>query len=135
MSDNVVYINSNLSRIISGIIKEYFNKTKCQMGQTVNLNEILNQIYSINGVSNVRTVCIKNGMDPNQARIIDGLSMASWSNAMIITEDGYPIDMDVSNISRKLEPFQFPSLNNEDELDSRIKVIKKQLANINTIKF
>lgn len=105
MSDNIVYVNSNLSRIIAGIIKEYFNKTKCQMGQTVNLNDILNQIYSINGVSNVRTVCLRSGMDPNQARIIDGLSMASWSNAMIITEDGYPIDMDVSNISRKLEPF------------------------------
>ena len=61
--------------------------------------------------------------------------MASWSDRMIITNDGYPIDLDVSNISRKLEPFQFPVLNSPDTLADRIKVVKRQLANINTIKF
>lgn len=135
MNDNLAYINSSLSRIIASIFVEYFNKSRCKFGQTVNLNDILNQIYSINGVANVRTVFFNETMDPNQARIIDGLSMASWSDRMILTDEGYPLDMDVSNISRRLESFQFPVLNNSDELYNRIKVVKKQLANVNTIKF
>ena len=58
MSDNLVYVNSSLQWMIRDIFTDYFSKTRCKLGQMVNLNDILNQIYAINGVVNVRTVCL-----------------------------------------------------------------------------
>jgi hypothetical protein len=57
----------------------------------------------LNGVQSVRTVYIDDTLDPNNARIINGISMASWSDRFILTDGYYPLDMDVGNISRQLE--------------------------------
>ena len=130
LDDSVMYVNSDLKEVIANIFKKYFDRTNCVIGQLVDYSVILNEIYGINGISNVRTIFVPDSSNLN-ARIINGLSFASWSANMI----DYGEDMQVSNVSRQLEDFQFPVLYDSESISSKIKIIKKQLTNINTIKY
>ena len=130
LDDNIMYVNSELKDVIANIFKKYFDSTNCVIGQLVDYSVILNEIYGINGISNVRTIFAPDGDNLN-ARTINGLSFASWSASMI----DYGEDMQVGNVSRQLEDFQFPALYDSESIASKIKIIKKQLTNINTIKY
>jgi hypothetical protein len=66
-------------------------------------------------------------------KILDGLSFASWSNAKSFIEVGD--DLAISNNARQLEDFQLPVFVGSQRLMSKIKVIKKSLSSVNTIKF
>ena len=128
LDDNVMYVNSDLKDAIASIFRKYFSDVNCSIGQLVDFSDILYEIYGINGVANVRTIFAPNG-DNLAARIVNGLSFASWSGSML----DYGDDIHVSNISRQLEDFQFPVMSAIEP--SQIKIIKKQLTNINTIKY
>ena len=123
-----MYVNSDLKDAIASIFRKYFSDVNCSIGQLVDFSDILYEIYGINGVANVRTIFAPNG-DNLAARIGNGLSFASWSGSML----DYGDDIHVSNISRQLEDFQFPVMSAIEP--SQIKIIKKQLTNINTIKY
>ena len=66
----------------------------------MNLNDLCDKLYTINGIENIRTV-YKSKTDPNDYIIVNGLSFATWS-ADVISE--YE-DLNVSNTSIKLEKF------------------------------
>jgi len=70
-----------------------------------------------------------------RSRVYDGLSFASWSDTDGLIK--YGDDLNISNTMRQLEDFQFPRFRKEDKatLPNRIKIIKKSLSNVNTIKF
>ena len=129
ISDNALYINSNIQEQVAQIIYSYFNKSNCKLGMTVDFNNMLNSIMSLNGVQRVRTVYKYN----NTEIIKNGLSFATWSADYIETGD----DLEIGNQSRTLEDFQYPVLKyeNVNEIINKIKVIKKSLVNINTIKY
>ena len=100
LDDNVMYVNADLQDAIANVFKKYFDVTNCRIGQLVDYSAILNEIYGFNGISNVRTIFAPTGDNLN-ARIINGLSFASWSTRML----DYGEDMEVGNVSRQLEDF------------------------------
>ena len=133
LDDNAIYVANSLQKEIYDIIVDGFNINNCSIGQNVSYSKILEKIYSLNGVSRVKTVFRPSNSSFGTTRSVDGLAFASWSaaNDFILTGD----DISVSNTSRQLEPFQFPVFNGAQTLMSRIKIIKKSLSTINTIKF
>jgi len=134
LDDNAVCVPSSVKSDVREAILQAFDVNRCSLGQVVRFDQILDGIYAIDGVVKVRTVFRyydSEGME--RSRAYDGLSFASWSDAKGLIR--YGDDLNVSNTMRQLEDFQFPVFSGADTLDSRIKVIKKSLANVNTIKF
>lgn len=66
-------------------------------------------------------------------RAVDGISFITYSGSFIKLGE----DVDISNSVRHIEEFQFPEFIQArlNGLDSRIKVIKKQLTSMSSIKF
>ena len=60
------------------------------------------------------------------------MSFASWSEESVLH---FHEDLEVGNIMRHVEEFQFPVLEGEDLLMDRIKVITKSMQQIHTLKF
>lgn len=56
ISDNSIFSNVVIARKVSNIIYTAFDPKHCTLGQVVNYSDMLNAIYSINGVVGVRTV-------------------------------------------------------------------------------
>lgn len=132
--DSIVTPKSIQMQVYNSII-DSFDINKCVLGQTVDINNILNKIYNIGGIKNVRTVY--SSENDKNIRIIQGLSFASWSpilNSYGNSSDiGYD-DLLISNESRKLEQFQFPMFIGKDTLMQRIKIISKQMTPIGVLK-
>lgn len=136
LDDNNVYVASTLKTDIYNAIVSGFDINKMQFGQVVDYSKILADVYALNGVAKVRTVF----MPPDDLQslglksfVYDGLAFASWTNADNLIKLGD--DLVVSNSSRKLEEFQFPMFVGQQNLKSRIKIIRKSLSTINSIKF
>ena len=64
---------------------------------------MLTKMYEITGVQRIRTVFNPKRDTDAKARVLDGLSFASWSNANNLIESGD--DLNVSNNMRQLEDF------------------------------
>lgn len=144
LDDNSIYVNSSINSYISQIILEYFNVANCKIGQNVKYDDLLNKIYQINGVQRVRTIFNPSEetklmfKDKNIVSVArDGISFASWTKSGFYIDEG--VDIDVSNSVRHMEDFQFPVINDRtnsvDLMNNKIKVIKKSLSNVSTIKF
>ena len=140
LNDDCMYVNSFISEQIRKIFTEYFSPINLRIGQNINSSEILDRIYSINGVQRVRTVFnpqygLYEYIDPsmNTPRAVDGLSFISYSNGFI----DFGEDVNIGNVTRQIEDFQFPVFNDQTvkNLSSKIKIIKKQMSNISSIKF
>lgn len=132
LDDNAIYVTNSLQKEVCNIILDGFDINKCQLGQAVKYDDILQKIYAINGIQKVRTI-FKPTISGVKARALDGLSFASWSNAQSFIEVGD--DLAVSNTIRQLEDFQFPVFIGSSRLINKIKVIKRSLSVVNTIKF
>lgn len=133
LDDNVLFVSNTIQKQIASIIIDGFNVNSCTLGQLIKYDDMLNKIYEINGVQRIRTVFNPKDQLDVKARVLDGLSFASWSNAGNLIEVGD--DLNVSNNMRQLEDFQFPIFTGESTLMQRIKIIRKSLSNVNTIKF
>ena len=75
--------------------------------------------------------------DQTQSIYFDGLAFASWSPVLDDISSGSQfvgVDLEVGNGSRQMLEFQFPRFVGTAKLKSRIKVIKRSLTTINTIK-
>lgn len=137
LDDSSIYIDSAIKNSVYEAIRDYFKISNCILGQHVNFSDILNKIYEINGVQKVRTVFFpkEEVYDENGVLVLnryyDGLAFASWSTSFLETAE----DMSVSNITRQLEDFQFPTLYDAESLMDKIKVVKKTISNIGTMKF
>jgi hypothetical protein len=99
-----MYINSFISEQIRKIFIEYFSPINLKIGQNINSSEILDRIYSINGVQRVRTVFnpqtsgVYEYIDPtmNTPRAVDGISFISYSNGFI----DFGEDVNIGNVTR-----------------------------------
>lgn len=138
LDDNSVYVPTTLQVDVANAIIQGFDMDQMEFGQTVDFSKILQTIYDIPGVARVRTV-----FQPSQQLVdagvtsfaYDGLAFASWTNADNLVKLGD--DLVVSNSSRKLEEFQFPTFVGASKLKAknRIKIIRKSLSTVNAIKF
>ena len=133
LDDNAIYVTSSLQKEVCNIILDSFDINKCRLGQVVKYDDMLQKIYGINGIQKVRTVFQPSNPALAKPRILDGLAFASWSNAQSFIDIGD--DLAVSNTTRQLEDFQFPVFAGTASLMSKVKVVKKSLSTINTIKF
>lgn len=137
LDDSSIYIDAAIKNNVYEIIRDYFKTSNCTLGQHVNFSDMLNKIYEVNGVQKIRTVFFpkENVYDENGVLVLnryyDGLAFASWSTSFLEQAE----DMSVSNITRQLEDFQFPVLYDPANLLSKIKVIKRTITNIGTMKF
>lgn len=130
IDDDMLYVNTSIRDSVAQIILDAFSVSNCRLGQTVDISDILERIYQISGVKNIRTIYKKDG---SQRIILDGLSFASWSP--ILDDDKFGIDLHVGNSSRRLEQFQFPRyIESKDNLINRMVIIKKTLVAVNSIK-
>ena len=135
LDDNALYVNNAIQQKIYDIIIEQFNVNRCKLGQNVDYAGITREIYAINGVQRIRTVFQPE--DQTQTIYFDGLAFASWSPVLDDLSSGQEfvgVDLEVGNGSRQMLEFQFPRFVGAAKLKSRIKVIKRSLTTINTIK-
>ena len=123
MNDNTLYASSVVAEQITNIIRNFFISNKIQIGCVVNYNDLMEKIYSINGIEHIRTVYLPNN-DLSQLKTYEGISFATWSRQIVDVGD----DLQVSNSSRSLEKFQYP-LFFDTNLQKKIKVIKKSINN------
>lgn len=136
ISDNSMYANTSIQVQIKQLFVNFFNQNMMQLGQIVNLNDLLSQIYDISGVQRVRTVFSSAEVDPVtlekrfQDRFVDGISFATWTNDVIDRGD----DMSVGTMNRTLETFQFPKLYTSQIL-KKIVIIKKSFSNNSTVQY
>lgn len=124
MDDNSIYVAPTIQMMVANILKDYFLPTNCKVGQLVDFQDILDKIYAINGVKRIRTI-----YNPDEDNVnyiaVEGLSFSSYSKEIL--EKGE--DLQVSNVSKKLEDFQFPTFGiSKSVLVEKIKVIKRQLS-------
>lgn len=135
ISDNSLYSNTSIKVQVQQIFISFFNQNSLQLGQVVNVNDLLNQLYNINGVQRVRTVFSskevgEDGLAKYSDRFINGISFATWTSDVIDKGD----DLEIGTSNRTLETFQFPKLYTTQILDN-IKVIKKSFSNNSTVQY
>lgn len=128
INDDTIFTNTDIQNKTAQIIRDYFNEEKCQLGQIIDLSELTTKILIDTGIQKIRTI-YNNGK--GKIKIINGLSFASWSADYIDRGE----DLDISNVTKTLELFQFPKLYNGNNLESQIKVIRKTINNINITQF
>ena len=141
VSDNTTYSTTQIINQIVQCIKDEFDPMTCKFGQPLMYDAILEKIYGINGIERIRTVYYptrllqtSSGIADYQARTCDGISFASWSSTSLIDVG---CDLQIGNTNRVLEPFQFPKLapDIDNNLASKIKIIKRQMNTTSPIKF
>lgn len=128
LDDNMIYVSSNIQKLVYDEIIKAFNINSQCLGGIVQYQDIVNNIYAINGVQRVRTIYMKD----NYSHIYDGISFASWTEESVLH---FYEDLQVGNVMRHVEEFQFPVLENEVGLFDRIKIITKAMHQVHTIKF
>ena len=129
IENNTLYANSNIQQRIGQIVEDFFDENQFKLGQLVNNNVLIDKIYAIGSISNIRTVYYNS--ETGAKRIMNGVSFATWSADFIDSGD----DLDVSSSSKSLEPFQFPKLYNAANIVNKIKVIRKAINNVNTVQY
>lgn len=129
IENNTLYANSNIQQRIGQIVEDFFDENQFKLGQLVNNNVLIDKIYAIGSISNIRTVYYNS--DTGAKRIMNGISFATWSANFIDSGD----DLDVSSSSKSLESFQFPKLYNAANIVNKIKVIRKAINNVNTVQY
>lgn len=123
VDNNILYSDTDIKTKVANIIRQFFNETKCQLGQFVDFSELCRQIYTQAAVKKIRTVY----KTAETEHILNGISFASWTSEYIDKGD----DLDISTQSKTLEIFQFPALYDAVNIENRIKVIRKQINLIN----
>lgn len=134
LKENSMFNNATVKNQVANIIVSYFTEQNMKLGFEINLNELLTSIYAIGGIENIRTVFTqkynKLGKTYN-TQYIDGISIATWSNEILDSGE----DIQVSNINKTLECFQFPVFYNTETILDKIIVIKRSFSTTTTIQY
>ena len=129
IENNTLYANSNIQQQVATVIQSFFDENNFSLGQIINYNDLLDNIYAIGPISNIRTVYYNT--ETGEKRIQTGVSFATWTSGYIDSGD----DLEISTLSKTLEVFQFPKLYNSGNIANKIKVIRKAVNNINTVQY
>lgn len=145
ISDNSIFSNVVIAQKVEDIIETAFQPQHCKIGQVVDYSGMLNSIYQINGVTEVRTVYYPvdyleniDTYEKYKTRVCDGIAFASWSYTPVVSEKrliDIGDDLQINNTSRTLEKFQFPRLAAGIDIAKKIKVIRKSMNSVNPVKF
>jgi hypothetical protein len=111
------------------IILDFFKLENQCLGNTININNLYNQLMGIDGVKKVQTRYLKTGDPESQSEFYDGLSFGFWTPRII---EGADFKRITGNY--KIKNFQFPSLFNPNDL-SKLIVVKSDIYNISNIEF
>lgn len=123
LDENSIYSTFDVKIQVAQILREFFNADNQLLNATIDYNIVMNKIYQISSVVNVRTITKSiNGL----TYIQPGLSFATWTTDVIDQGD----DLEISNTLKQLKSFQFPKLYNEQDIENMITVIRPTLNNI-----
>lgn len=128
IDDNTLYANSDIVQRVTKIISEFFDEKNFTLGAVVDNNALANKIFELGTISRIRT--IYRNTNTGVERIFPGIAFASWTSEYIDIGD----DVDVSTVSRSLEPFQFPKLLLKN-IQNSVKVIRKSIGSMNTVQY
>lgn len=112
--------SSAIKTDVNNIFKNYFSRSNCSLGQTVDINYLSNSILNIAGVETFYT----RRTDNNNIKY-EGLSLLTWNP--IYENDKKIITQNLTQLF-----FQFPYLNNRDHFIDKINVqsVTTQFENI-----
>jgi hypothetical protein len=102
--------SSAIQTDINNIFRNYFDRSNCTLGQTIDINYLSNSILSVDGVSTFYT----RRTDDTSIQY-EGLSLLSWNPT-------YETDMKVITQNLIQLFFQFPFLNDRDHFSTKINV-------------
>lgn len=128
IDDNTLYANSDIAQRVQSIIKEFFDEKNFQLGDIVDNNALANKIFELGVISRIRT--IYRNTNTGVERIFPGIAFASWTTDFIDVGD----DVDVTTVSKSLEPFQFPKLLVKS-IQNSIKIIRKSIGSMNFVQY
>lgn len=121
--------SSIIKNRILGIFKNFFSSSYMNIGSTVSIGELENQILDINGVERVRTIFRKilNDGTYSKTEIIkrSGVSLAHWNDNIVA---GYDIETTDANVT--LEPFQYPEFYDFSTIINQIDIVCNSTTNI-----
>ena len=134
MDTSNLYTSPIIKSNIAKAIFNYFHTST--IGQFINYGDILNEIYAIPGVRNVRTVQYsENNGDIHSLNVFNGLSFMTCVHNMAVmnVEDS----LQVGNSGFQLEPFQSAKLAVEDYklLEDQIQLISKSGTMMNVAQY
>lgn len=111
------------------IFRNFFSSSYMNIGSTVSIGELENQILDINGVERVRTIFRRALGDGKYSKtdIIkrSGVSLAHWNDNIVA---GYDIETTDANVT--LEPFQYPEFYDFSTIVNQIDIICNSSTNI-----
>jgi len=109
-----------LKQQIAQIFKDYFSTLKDNLGLTISLTDITNQILAIEGVKGINTV----RTEGDNTITIPGISL-------LIYNPVYPFnDIRITTQDEKLPYFKFPFLNNPLDFKDKINVITPSIQTL-----
>lgn len=129
ISKGVNISSSIIKNRILEIFRNFFSSSYMNIGSTVSIGELENQILDINGVERIRTIFRKIQKDGSYSKtdIIkrSGVSLAHWNDSIV---SGYDIETTDANVT--LEPFQYPEFNDFSTIINQIDIICSSSLNI-----
>jgi hypothetical protein len=99
-----------IQKDINNIFVNYFTRSNCNLGQTIDINTLTNEILSVVGVETIYT----RRTDDTTIRY-EGLSMLTWNPI-------YPTDIKYITQNLTISYFQFPFLNDSVNFVNKINV-------------
>jgi hypothetical protein len=111
------------------ILQTFFANNNCNLGMTVDMNSLYNQLMAVDGVKSVRTKYLPNGQPESNAQYLDGLSFAKWTQHILLGADLTTISGNI-----KLKSFQFPFLLDSNTITNRIEVLSDNYL-VNEVEF
>jgi len=109
-----------LKQQISEIFKNYFSTLKNNLGLTISLTDITNQILAIEGVKNITTKRIEG----ETTLTVPGISLVIYNPVYSYN------DIKITTQDEKLPYFKFPFLNNPLDFDDKINVITPSIQTL-----
>lgn len=109
-SPGVIRNSESIKQDVSNVLLTYFNSNNCELGQEIQIDQLLSSLLSISGVQSIRT------KRTDVVASVSGLSLMIWN----------PVynnrDINTYNQNVQLPYFKFPYFYNELTLLSRITV-------------
>jgi hypothetical protein len=112
--------SETLKQQISEIFSNYFSNLKDNLGLTLNITEITNDILSLEGVKDIKTI----RTEGDETITIPGISLLIY-NPVYPEEDAIITTQDI-----KLPYFKFPFLNNSLEFTKKIQVVTPSIQTL-----
>jgi len=137
-SENKIIITRSTNTMVSverihqnavQIILDFFKLENQSLGNTIDINNLYNQLMAIDGVEKVQTSYLQDGEPASKTEYYNGLSFAFWTPHII---NGADFDKITGNY--KILNFQFPVLLNPGNITNLINVTS-DIYNISNIEF